>query len=426
MPAEEQALIRNILELRKLQRNLERSAGELRALQESKLCVLVEHAYRNVPYYRSLFNEAGLSPENIQSLDDLPRIPVSTREALQSEPLDRRMDLALDRAQCREFRTSGSSGKPLSIILTNNEVRTRQMVHFRALLLAGFRWNDQLLQLGLPGRRRAGLHERLGLFRSERIQRDVPIEKQYQRIREVNPSFLWAAPSKLQVMCDHTGRPMNEWMQPRVVITSSEMLQAQLAQRIDDELGAERLNFYGCMETGRIAYECSAHRGLHINTDQVIIECVRDGQPVPPGEPGLVVVTALNAFGSPFIRYELGDIGRLLAEPCSCGSPFPLMGPPEGRTYELVILPSGRTITPFLINHWVNESSRGSHFRVIQHRPDHLEVLFVNNVEDGNAVASRLRERFERELVEPVKVDVRQVDSIPDDGSKYCTFVRKF
>ena len=97
MPAEEQALIRNILDLRKLQRNLERSAGELRALQESKLRMLVEHAYRNVPYYRSLFNEAGLSPENIQSLDDLPRIPVSTREALQSEPLDRRMDQALDR-----------------------------------------------------------------------------------------------------------------------------------------------------------------------------------------------------------------------------------------------------------------------------------------------------------------------------------------
>jgi phenylacetate-CoA ligase len=395
-------------------------------MQESRLCELVQHAYHNVPYYHSLFNDVGLSPGDIRSLADLPRIPVSTREALQSEAMNRRMDQSLDLAQCHELRTSGSSGKPLNIVVTANESRTRQMTHFRALLTAGFRWNDQLLHLGLPKNQRAGLHERVGLFRAERIHRDVPIEKQFQGIRETNPSFFWAAPSKLQVMCDHVGRPMNEWMQPRVVITSAEMLQPQLAQRIDEELGAERLNFYGCIETGRIAYECSAHQGLHINTDQVIIEFVRDGQTVPTGEPGLVVVTALNAFGSPFIRYELGDTGRLLCEPCSCGSPFPLMGPPEGRTYELVIMPSGRTISPFLIDHWVNESSRGSHFQVIQHRPDHLEVLFVNNVEDGNVVSARLRERFQRELKEPVRVDVRQVDSIPNDGLKYRSFVRKF
>jgi phenylacetate-CoA ligase len=412
--------------LRKLRRNLELPAGELRTLQESKLRLLVEHAYRKVPYYRSLFDDAGLSPADIRSLDDLPRIPVSTREALQSEEVGRRADQTLDFAQCREMKTSGSSGKPLTVIVTPGEARTRRMVQFRTLLAVGLRWHDRLVQLGFPVIRRAGLHERLGFFRTERIHRTIPPGKQYQRIREVNPSVLWAYPSTLHAVCNHAGRPMNEWMQPRVVITSAEMLPLGLAQRIDNELGTERFNFYGCIEVGRIAYECSAHQGLHVNADQVILECVCDGQPVPPGKPGSVVVTALNAFGSPLIRYELGDIGRLLAEPCSCGSPFPLMGPPEGRTYELLVMPSGRTFTPFVVNYWVSEASPGSHFRIIQHRPDHLEVLFVNKEEDGNSVSARLREKFERELKEPVQVDIRQVDSIPNYGLKFRAFVRKF
>jgi len=210
------------------------------------------------------------------------------------------------------------------------------------------------------------------------------------------------------------------------VITSAEMVPSVLAQRIDDETGAERFNFYGCIETGRIAYECSAHQGLHINTDQIILECVRDGQPVPPGELGSVVVTALNAFGSPLIRYELGDMGRLLAEPCNCGSPFPLMAAPEGRTYEFLVMPSGKTLSPGRIDHWICEASPGTHFRIIQHRPDYLEVLFVNNMEDEYSVAARLREKLERELSEPVQIDFRRVDSIPNDGLKYRSFIRKF
>ena len=87
-------MIGNILELRRLQRNLKLTARELRELQDSKLRLMVEHAYRNVPYYRTLFNDAGLSPADIRSLDDLPRIPMSTREALQSEAIDRRVDTA--------------------------------------------------------------------------------------------------------------------------------------------------------------------------------------------------------------------------------------------------------------------------------------------------------------------------------------------
>ncbi len=102
------------------------------------------------------------------------------------------------------------------------------------------------------------------------------------------------------------------------------------------------------------------------------------------------------------------------------------MGPPEGRTYDMLLMPSGRTFTPFTVSHWVSQASPGSHYRIIQHRPDHLEVLFVNTTEDELSVTTRLREKFEQELKEVVQVDIRRVESIPNDGLKYRAFIRKF
>jgi phenylacetate-coenzyme A ligase PaaK-like adenylate-forming protein len=99
------------------------------------------------------------------------------------------------------------------------------------------------------------------------------------------------------------------------------------------------------------------------------------------------------------------------------------MAHPEGRTYELLVMPSGKKFSPGRINRWVLEASPGTHFRIIQHRPDYLEVLFVNNLEDEHSVAARLREKLERELSEPMQIDFRRVDSIPNKGLKYRSFI---
>jgi phenylacetate-CoA ligase len=176
-----------------LRKNLGLSAGELQAKQETKLRLLVGHAYRKVPYYRTLFDDADMKPGDIQSLHDLPRIPITTREALQFESTERRVDQTLDFAQFIDVETTGSSGQPLTVFITPGEARIRKGVHFRSLLDVGFRWNDHLLQLGFRVSRRTGMHERLGLFRADRIKSSVPPEGQYQRIREINPSFIWSA-----------------------------------------------------------------------------------------------------------------------------------------------------------------------------------------------------------------------------------------
>lgn len=419
-------LIRDIKAFRKLQQQARLPAEAIRELQESRLRGLVAHAYRNIPYYRRLFDRAGLEPGDIESLDDLQRIPITSRGALQAESAASRIDRRIDASRISVRNTSGSSGRPLRVYLTPKESRTRQMVQFRTLLEVGMKWNDRMVQLGFPVCPQPEIHQRLGLFRTECLNRFMLPPQQFRRIQEANPTILWAYPSTLLAVCDFSGRPMNEWLRPRIMITSAETMPPVLAQRIETELDTHLFNFYGSIEAGRIAYECPAHDGLHVLADQVIVECLRDGRPVASGEWGSVVITVLGVRSSPFIRYELGDIASLTDRRCSCGSSFPLMGTPEGRVHELMVLPSGLKVTQLVAIRLVGTALPGRQFQIIQHRPDHLEILFVPDGEDESAVADRLRKQLLTRLQEPMQIDVRRVDRIVRTDAKLSAFIRKF
>jgi phenylacetate-CoA ligase len=417
--------LQDIIQFRELQRQARLGQEELRELQESRLRGLVQQAYCNVPYYRRLFDRAGLHWHDIRTLDDLQRIPITTRRALQLVKRDDRLDQRTDRRRISVSRTSGSTGRPLEVYLTPEEYRTRRMVQFRCLLDVGMRWRDRLLQLGFPVCPPAGWHQRLGLFRAECLDQFMPPPEQYRRILEVNPKVLWAYPSTFLAVVESGGRPLNEWLSPRLFIMSAETMPPVLAQRIDTELDTELFNFYGSVEAGRIAHECQTHEGLHVLADQVILECVCDGRPVPVGKSGSVLITLLGIRASPIIRYELGDIAPLLGKACSCGSAFPLMGPPEGRTHELMVLPSGQTLSQLVALRLVGQALPGTHFQIIQHGPDHIEILFVNDSEDGSSVARRVRELLVTKLDEPMLVDARRVDRIAIAG-KFRAFIRNF
>ena len=415
-------MIRNLSRLLQLMRNSRLSSQQLQDFQWARFRSVLQHACENVPMYRDLYREAGIRPRNIQSLSDLSKIPVIKRPALQKEAPERRVADGLAPGDLCSATTSGSTGRPLVVYGTRDEGRTTQAVHFRALLSMGFKPGDRLAFLGSPGTRTPGLHERLGLFRTEIIHPLQSLEDQLRQVEAFNPTILWFYPTALQALCEYAGRPLGEWLSARKVIASAEILHDSLRRQLTEELGAEIFNGYGATEFGRIAQECPAHEGLHINSDQLLVECVKDGRSVSVGESGSVVVTSLFSHSSPMIRYDLGDIGRLLEHPCSCGSPFPLMGPPEGRMQDLLVLPSGRRFAPIILNYWVNVSSGASHFRIIQHRRDLIEVLFVNDREDESMVVARIRDALEKNFEEPVQIEVRRVDRIPNDGIKFRSF----
>ena len=415
-------MFRDLLELRRLLRHPKLSSGELDRLQTIKLQSLIRHAYQNVPYYQLLFRSAGLSQEDIRSIEDLKYLPITTKEDLKAAGLERIIAKGISPTSCRRMDTSGSSGKPFTVYLTSHEARMRRLIEFRSLLSIGFHPGDRLSVLGPEHPHPTRFHQRLGFYRSENISVFLPIEMQVRQLEKMRPTIFWAYPTLLRALLHHAGDHLNKIIRPRMLITSAEPLDEITKERAQAVWDMERFNFYGAVEVGRIATECPSHEGLHVNTDHLILECLDGDRPTESGKPGTVLVTTLNARAMPFIRYRLGDISTPIAKKCTCGSSFPLIGPVQGREEDMIQLPSGKLLSSFGLQFILRPFNRIDQFRFIQKSPEHLLLQLAIQGSLHENFLSKIKAGFLEYLGEPMQVEIQIVNFAQEDR-KFNTFI---
>ncbi len=418
-------MIGEVLELRKLLHNRQLSPTALRVLQERKLHAVIRHGYNNVPYYRTLFTSAGLSPEDIRTVEDLKYIPVTAKDDLRAAGAERITAKGINLDSCYALCTNGSTGKPFTVYLTQSEARTRRLLEFRALLSTGFRPQDRLAILGPERAYSPRLHHRLGLYRTEVISVFLSIDEQIRRLQRMQPTVFWAYPTVLRALLHKIDYRLSEIVRPRTLITSAEVCDEVMKERLRADLEMEMFNLYAAIEVGRIAAECPAHEGLHVTADHLLLECLAGDKPAGWGEPGVVVLTCLEAFATPFIRYRLGDICTLIKKNCSCGSSFPLISAPQGRDRDMLRLPSGQLLSPMGL-HLILESFTGvDQFRFIQESAGHVVLQLVTQKNFPSQILRQLQSRLIEYLPEPIRVDIQLVDFMREDTPKFKTFVSK-
>jgi phenylacetate-CoA ligase len=414
-----------ILELYRMLRNRYLPASELRKLQESKLRAVVEHANENVPYYRTLLRGAGLAPKDLWTLEGLQQVPLTSKEALRAAGPQRALAKGVDPASCEVNRTGGSTGKPFASYHGAREVRTRTLVGFRALHAAGVRPWDRLISFQ-PRSRAPSLMNRLGLYRSYTFSSFLSVEEQVRQLKRTQPTVLRIAPSRLRAILHLVDYRLSDVVRPKMLITSSEVLDDGLKRRVLADLDVEFFNFYLCTEFAVLASECPAHEALHVNADQFIVECLDDnGQPVEPGQPGEVVVTSLYGFVMPFIRYRLGDIATFIEGHCSCGSTFPLISAPLGRQDDVLRLPSGKILSTINLGTIMKTVDGVDQFRFTQESLDQFVLQLVLWRHPGEERLAQVRRQVLEYLEEPVGFDVRIVDRLPGHEAKFRRFVSK-
>jgi phenylacetate-CoA ligase len=235
----------------------------------------------------------------------------------------------------------------------------------------------------------------------------------------------WVYPTLLRALLQRVDYRLSEIARPRVLITSAEVFDDVLRARVRADLDMDIFNSYGAIEVGRIAHECRRHTGLHVNADNVIFECLNGDSPAEVNEHGVAVVTSLNRFTMPMIRYRLEDRCRWLAHPCPCGSSFPLIGPPQGRSWEMIRLPTGQMVSPLTLNVFLRELDVIDQYRVIQESPDHLVVQLASQKPVAAAAVARLEAQIRGHLREPMRVDIEQVEYQREDAIKFKTFVSR-
>lgn len=416
-----ETMVSEALALWSVRRVLRMAPGAVRDLQARKLRDAVRYAYERVPFYRQKFDGAGVHPAEIHSIADLARLPQTTKQDLQTQSVGR--IVAVDPETCSTRHTNGSTGRPLRIYLTRSDRQARSLVELRSMVALGLRVRDHAVCVGPETHRGRRLHERLGIYANSFVVGTLPPEEQLRRLRELRPTVLWFYPTVLRALLRAADYRLRDYVRPRMLITSAEMFDDLLRRQIREDLGIEPYSAYGTNEIGRIAMECPAREGLHINVDHVVLEAWADGRAAKPGEAGAALVTTLNTRGMPLVRYNLGDQVRLLEKPCSCGSPLPLMELPGGRENDVLALPSGRTVSLWGVTFVLREYLDIMQFRIVQERLDYVRIEVVPREPLSQ---DRLREIQKRALArvdEPITIEVREVGELAGESLKFRYFI---
>jgi phenylacetate-CoA ligase len=204
----------------------------------------------------------------------------------------------------------------------------------------------------------------------------------------------------------------------RTLVTGAEGLQPGQRELLQDTLADEVFMSYGSREFMLIGMECSKHCGYHISSDNLYVEVVDEqGKPVSPGVTGRILVTDLRNDANPFIRYEIGDMGAMAAESCSCGLPFPLLARVEGRIQEFLYTASGEKMTALFIPHLMKEFGWVKGYQLLQADLRSVRVNVITDGEVPSALAEPLVEALKGKLGVGINVTVERVAKLEKGSS---------
>lgn len=342
-----------------------RPFGELEELQLKRLQSLITHAFETVPFYRKRFDEVGLHPSNIKSLDDIRLVPILTRRDIIENFNSLRSSKFKD-SDCHLSATGGSTGLRTPFIRDNSCLRAKRALEYRYNTFAKWKFGEKIAYVWpalqdfdvntkwsrfLP---KSGF-DRSKMFAAGRLNKEQ-LKSIVLGLQKFNPALIRAFPSALeQVAFFAISQKKKIVIKPRGVILVGEPLLDSQRQVFAEAFGCQVHDCYVSRECGQHACECEAHTGMHINCESLLLEFDVSGRPARPGETGEIIITDFENRAMPFIRYAIGDLGTPLSGTCPCGRTLPRMAVSAGRVSDFLVSPvdgslvSGASICHYLL-----------------------------------------------------------------------------
>jgi phenylacetate-CoA ligase len=319
---------------------------ELEQIQLERLQATLNRVYRSVAFYRAAFDAHKVNLEKLKDLRALRDLPFTTKEDLQkSYPYD--MFAVPLRDIVRIHTTSGTTGKPIVVGYTQNDLRSWRECAARLLAAAGVTEHD-VVQIALHYSLSAdgfGFHQG-----AERVGASVipaslttSVARQIVVMRDFKTTVLISTPSHALTIAAGLDEVQVhlERLHLRLGLFGGERWSEAVRRHVEQQLRITSTDTYGPTEVlgPGVAGECHLHQGLHLNEDHFIVEVIdlQSAVPVAPGEEGELVLTTITKEGFPLIRYRTGDITRLYTDACPCGRTFVRMAPVMGRTDDLIL-----------------------------------------------------------------------------------------
>lgn len=319
---------------------------EMRSIQSKRLKDTVQRIYHAVPSYRKKMQEIGLAPHDIKSVDDLNRLPFTTKADLRDNYPFGLFTVPMSEI-VRLHASSGTTGKPTVVGYTRSDIQMWAEVVTRSLCMAGVHHHD-IVQIAYGyGLFTGGLGLHYG---TENLGASViPISggnttKQIQLMEDFGSTVICCTPSYAlnvaEVMREKGVNPEN--LKLRVGVFGAEPWTEAMRKEIESKLGIKAIDIYGLSEIvgPGVSCECERQCGMHINEDHFLPEIIDPEtlEPVATGEMGELVFTTITKEGMPLIRYRTRDLTRLIDEPCTCGRTLVRMVKCKGRSDDMLII----------------------------------------------------------------------------------------
>ncbi len=358
----------------------------LEALQLKRLQDVVERVYNLVPFYKKKLDEAKVKPEDIKTLDDLKRLPFTTKQDLRDNYPFGMFTVPLEQV-VRVHASSGTTGKPTVVGYSKRDIDMWSELMARSFSAAGVGKGDIIQNAYGYGLFTGGLGAHYG---GEKLGATViPIsggntKKQIMIMKDFGSTVLTATPSYTLYIAEvirDMGINKDE-LKLRVGILGAEPWSEEMRNMIEEKLGIDAIDIYGLSEIlgPGVAIECrEAKHGLHIWEDAFIPEIIdpETGEVLPDGEEGELVITTIKKDAMPLLRYRTRDITRIIKEPCICGRTHRRIERIKGRSDDMLII-RGVNIFPSQIESLLMETEGVEpHYQLIVDRVNNLDTLEV-------------------------------------------------
>ena len=343
------------------------SSSDINEIQNWRLEKLIWNSYVSVPYYRRIFQEHGIHPNDINSVDDISKIPMLNKSDV-SENLY--MDFFSEqhiKNEMHKISTSGSTGQPFTVYADRQQLEVRFASTLRALEWTGWKFGDKQIRLW---------HQKIGMTQTQFIKEKLDavllrrkfipafeisessLKKLIDTLNSYSPVLIDGYAESLNFLASYINQGGQLDFAPKGIMSSAQMLTSSTRNQIEKGFQTKVFDKYGAREFSGIAYQCGdPSKNYHVMDESYIVEILKDNKPAKPGEIGEVVITDLNNLSFPLIRYRIGDLARAVdnSGKCNCGRGLSQIGEIQGRTQALVHCKNGRWLPGTFFAHFFKE-----------------------------------------------------------------------
>ena len=397
----------------------------LRELQLNRLELLLKYAREHSPFYQQVFSDLGLAQGDLSTWETFQRLPVTTKQDLRNQT-DHFISDEFDKQTLVTAKTGGSTGVSLNLFFDEKCQQRRNAAQMWADKWAGWLpgekkaaiWGNPPVAKGMKQRLRLKLMDRT-IYLDTMNLNSQSMGDFVSRWRKERPKAVFGHAHSIYLFARYVLDKGLVDLRPKAIVATSMMLLEHERKIIEEAFGCPVTNRYGCEEVGLIACECEERQGMHLNMPHLVVEFLdANDQPVKPGEPGKIVITDLNNFAMPLIRYRVEDVGVYSEKACKCGRQLPILDRLEGRVADFLKLPEGGQVAGIsLVERTLTKVPGIEQMQLVQNSLDEIVINRVKGQDYSTQTDVMLVDAMREVFNESVSLIIKDVVKIPQEPS---------